>query len=741
MIEDLAKIENVEQVLQNKNKSELLEICRNCLRHVIASNYTGFTKLHESSWISEEDARKCLARDLITPCVAVKSSWALVLTKRIMENINDADFETHLLKLRFFIVWQQFLTDKSNYILEQGTQSIQFIQKNLESETDCNRKCSILLKMTSFYFMFYQYDLANECIENASKLCKLNVDMTGMLGKRTRYQTRDVAQLVLVYENPENVGEIQEPSVDVPTSCVLNDDTLLEQVAVTSNDSNTQVDGRRLSLPQLCCLLWIARHEKSTHHGDALLHERCTPFLNAVIASRRCWPLQSAALLLRADLEKSNGRTVDRSCSQTELICKLMQGIDDESSDEVRIARTDHVLSCGLEPAWMANVLHTGILKSLGCTSEALLILEKLELWDNVIDCYKTLGQLEKAEALIRRLRDENPDDTMLLVYLGDITQNPDYFIEAIEKSGDRNARAHRSLEVWSYSRFNWALGSILDTCAWKLENYKDAATCYHRCVSLQPDHFEAWSNLSAAYIRYGMKEKAWKLLQEALKFNYEHPNVWENYMLLSVDVGSFGQAILAYHRLLDLNKRGADDEVLELIALHVLKREKELTDDNEKLENSKEKSEMIKLLARITANHQTLSSKTLKLYAELKRPSELNNETRTEYEKYIQILEKSLAVANGKQNWSKDEQLSVEVAETAILLANERLSLARHISSATSVKEASARVRLSLNGVITRIEKDAQNRIVGENEQKLAELIDEAKGILTQLSSLASTN
>lgn len=78
--------------------------------------------------------------------------------------------------------------------------------------------------------------------------------------------------------------------------------------------------------------------------------------------------------------------------------------------------------------------------------------------------------------------------------------------------------------------------------------------------------------------------------------------------MLLSVDVGEFGQAISAYHRLLDMNKRGADDEVLELIAKEVLRAESDK--DSDKEEVKKEKDEMVKLLARITANHQTLSSK-----------------------------------------------------------------------------------------------------------------------------------
>ncbi|CAI5444762.1 unnamed protein product [Caenorhabditis angaria] len=474
-----------------------------------------------------------------------------------------------------------------------------------------------------------------------------------------------------------------------------------------------------------------------------------------ILSARRCWPIQSAALLLRADLEKSHGRRVDRSCSQTELICKLMQGIDDETSDEIRLERTDFVLASGLEPIWQANVLHTTILRSLGCTSEALLILEKLELWDNVIDCYKALGQLEKAESLVRRLIEQKPTDSMLFVYLGDITQNTEYYYTAIKLSDDRNARAHRSLghlllmrknyeEAYKHLRRSLELQPIqLGTwfnagyCAWKLENYKDSTHCYHRCVSFQPDHFEAWNNLSAAYIRCGQKEKAWKLLQEALKFNYEHANVWENFMLLSVDIGNFQQAIISYHRLLDLNKRGADDEVLELLASQVLKREKQLVNDDEIAENVKDKEDLVKLFARISAQHQTLSPKTLRLWAQLKKPrGKLTNETRTEFEKYLQLMEKSFGQANGKQNWSKDESAIINILETAIRLGEDRIELAKFINSPTSVNEASARIRLSLRGVLTRIEKDENSRIPGEKTHaRLEFLVSEAKKLLQNVN------
>ncbi|PIO57308.1 tetratricopeptide repeat protein, partial [Teladorsagia circumcincta] len=127
--------------------------------------------------------------------------------------------------------------------------------------------------------------------------------------------------------------------------------------------------------------------------------------------------------------------------------------------------------------------------------------------------------------------------------------------------------------------------------------------------VSLEPEHFEAWNNLSAAYIKLGQKERARKILSEALKFNFEHPKVWENYLLLCVDTAEFDQAIKAFHRLLDLNKQQKDDEVLEIMASNVLRMVKEASDEPTKVQANTLKTELLKLFGRLSAV-QTLSSK-----------------------------------------------------------------------------------------------------------------------------------
>ncbi|VDN31126.1 unnamed protein product [Cylicostephanus goldi] len=248
------------------------------------------------------------------------------------------------------------------------------------------------------------------------------------MGKRTRFQKDDIAQLVL--STNTTTPSQDDLDTDVPANCALNDDTLLENISLAEGDTQAGY----LSAIQLAVILAVFRFERRTEHCDELFMERADAFLDKVINQRRCWPVQTAALLARCELERTKNRRVERACAQSELICKLMDG-DDKTAEDVRIKRCKLVLASGLDPFWEAHVIHAETLRSLGCTSECLLIYEKLEMWDNVINCFKQLGQLEKAEALIRKLLVNRPNDSMLYCYLGDITLERSYYDKAIEVS------------------------------------------------------------------------------------------------------------------------------------------------------------------------------------------------------------------------------------------------------------------------------------------------------------------
>ncbi|KAK6054083.1 tetratricopeptide repeat protein [Cooperia oncophora] len=667
-------IPSLHGLLSELPNDDVLLLAQKAFNDVIGANFTGCNASTSSSIPSFLEQELALLNfDVNEPYTKARllpqllfSKIAIVDHKKLRENCPRAN----LLAFRIVLLWQKMLTEPSTELKDMMDELAGTVQDGL---LDDEEKVVFRLERANSHLIYYEYEKCADCIQHTLELSNLNMELAGKLGKRTRFQQREIAQLVL------------------------------NTIALAEGGDDTVA----LSPLQLAAVLALYRLERRSEHCDELFMERADAYLEAIIRQRRGWAVQAAALLARCELERTKKRRVERACAQSELICKLMDGVDDETPIGVKERRCDLVLASGLEPFWGAYSIHAETLQSLGCTSEALLLYEKLEMWDNVIECFKQLGQLEKMS---------NDRNARARKSLGNLMVLRKQYESAYE-------HLRRSLELQPIQLGVWFNAGY---CAWKVEHYADAVTCFHRCVSLEPEHFEAWNNLSAAYIKLGQKERARKILQEALKFNFEHPKVWENYLLLCVDTAEFDQAIKAFHRLLDLNKQQKDDEVLEIMASNVLRMVKEAKDEQSTVQAGNLKSELVKLFGRLSA--------AWKSYASLKRPADDNVE---EGEKYVQLLERSLLADSNKPNWSKDVESCCSVLRSAVELASERLRFAA-LKGEEALKQAKSRVRMSLKPLITiaRREYGSQNKEnMNEKWESVNDCLAKADSMLQEVS------
>ena len=70
-----------------------------------------------------------------------------------------------------------------------------------------------------------------------------------------------------------------------------------------------------------------------------------------------------------------------------------------------------------------------------------------------------------------------------------------------------------------------------------ELEMWELGAQSYRSYCSFEMDSFEAWNNLAKCYIKLDMKERAWRVLQEALRCDYDGWSIWNNLMVIATDI------------------------------------------------------------------------------------------------------------------------------------------------------------------------------------------------------------
>jgi len=97
------------------------------------------------------------------------------------------------------------------------------------------------------------------------------------------------------------------------------------------------------------------------------------------------------SLYHRCLLESDDKRTVERSMMQAESL------LNDYNNRKASVARRmDLFFASGMKPIWMLEEKWANMMFNLGLVKGALEVFMKLELWEDVIMCYNTLGLKHK---------------------------------------------------------------------------------------------------------------------------------------------------------------------------------------------------------------------------------------------------------------------------------------------------------------------------------------------------------
>uniref|UniRef100_A0A183E7W3 Uncharacterized protein n=1 Tax=Gongylonema pulchrum TaxID=637853 RepID=A0A183E7W3_9BILA len=231
-----------------------------------------------------------LSFDCNSPCKFARMKWLLWIAKVILIDQPfrlDSNFERNL------------LTCRCDDLQSFGA---------VDSETIAEA----LLERMYANFAYNKIGKAEECFKNALASIDLQIEVTGVLGKRTRFQQNLIAQLV---------ARCMPPNVS------LRDDSLLENVALESDTSSSN-NSSKLSPISLACMLAAGVIERKIQSSDELLNEKCASYLDEVIAQRRNWAVQASALLQRSELEWTRMRRAERACMQMEALSKLVNGAE-----------------------------------------------------------------------------------------------------------------------------------------------------------------------------------------------------------------------------------------------------------------------------------------------------------------------------------------------------------------------------------------------------------------------------
>ncbi|OJD34484.1 tpr domain-containing protein [Diplodia corticola] len=568
-----------------------------------------------------------------------------------------------------------------------------------EGEDEVAREVGMqfLLERASIHTLHGFDKKAREDLDRAARERGFEFALTGLLGKRTKFQEKETSQLVVLArskgtETVDEAGkgkgkavaeEQKDDGDDVeakPKTLDLNDDTLLESISFTEKaKSSTDVQDESSLPPSLAALdpgnqpkldpldsiilLSLASSITNTSPQDGLTREETIPYATrALEGGSSNWQVYTQALLVRSRIEGYRARTAERGLLQLQAL--VDQIIADTAGDGATATasgggsaatflprpqeedsapvseRLRYIFQLCTPTRWELESELAQAWTKMGGFRSALEIYERLGMWAEVALCWAATERDDKAKLIIRREifhatdgnddaagedekwegapRDPAPGDApRLYCILGDITKDLDMYEKAWEVSGNRYARAQRSLgrhyfaekeyvkaaNAYSASlRVNQLNGKswfALGCALLELTEFERAVEAFTRVVQLDDTDAEAWSNLAAALLYLEPKtgdddneaagkpklddeeeddpnqiditktrqrdpqqhrRDALKALKRAAHLQFDNFRMWDNLLTVAASLTppSLSDIITAQRRIIDL--RGATD-------------------------------------------------------------------------------------------------------------------------------------------------------------------------------------
>jgi len=455
---------------------------------------------------------------------------------------------------------------------------------------------------------------AKNAFSRAQDLAKLNVKLSGALGKRTKFQKHEKAQLVLLAASestqaPEELNEEpkKEPKavnhdeqasetaspgrnrvLGIPKIALEEIDPetpLHERIQLNKEADSKEATMRRgsLSLLDQCILLGLCMDVKNSYAMEALTAEEMMAYVERVVQSPNNWMLYSTALLIKSQLEYEKTKTKERAILQ-------MQVLVDQQSDRLTALQPcqkdiDNAASPRERFEWLHALawpaiwdLKRGLAErylEVGAAGSALEIFQQVRLWEEAVDCLVVMDRRTRAEELINSRLEVQPTANLYTV-MGNLKQDPDWYRKAWEFSNKRYARAKRLWAVNAYGRGEMReciehLREALEInplfpeswfrlggAAMRIKDWRTAKTAFAHVTRQDPENGDAWANLSTVLEQLKDFRAALNAISDAVRRSRRNWKIWENYVMLAVRMKQWGMAIDGLRNLIDVKLSGA---------------------------------------------------------------------------------------------------------------------------------------------------------------------------------------
>ncbi|KAF2101523.1 TPR-like protein [Rhizodiscina lignyota] len=435
---------------------------------------------------------------------------------------------------------------------------------------------------------------AREDLDEAANLRGFQFALTGLLGKRTKYQDRDISQLVVLAQSadaPTPSGAVENnsssPSEEQlkPKTLDLNDDTLLESISFAEKPhSSTEIQEKDSLPPALksldpsnqpklepldsIILLSLASSIKNTSPEDGLTREETLPYATRVLEGGSSnWQIYTQALLVRSRIEGYKTRTVERGLLQLQALVDqiIAETGSAESTDQKQepsttfLPRAKDAESAPVQERlmylpelaspsrWELEAELAARWVTMGGLRTALEIYERLQMWAEVALCWAATERDDKARSVVRRqlfhstnsnnAEVENLEDEKWEGSPREPAPSDAPRLYCILGDIDQDTAMYE--KAWEVSGHRYARAQrSLGRHYFAKKQYKESAEAYEKSLKANQLNGASWFALGCALLELAEFDRAVEAFTRTVQLDDTDAEAWSNLAaaLLSID-------------------------------------------------------------------------------------------------------------------------------------------------------------------------------------------------------------
>lgn len=383
---------------------------------------------------------------------------AVMTCPAVLKNVKAARWA----KLRVSFLHQRLLSEVSSTLQDVIYDDLELLQEDLASFQGDRAilEAEFVLERATIHIHHGLDKFARSDLDQATEDRQFEFALTGLLGKRTKYQEKDMSQLVVLAKSHEsgesNTSKVSDSTSNTtnghdsskkPQNLDLNDDTLLESISFSEKPAESVATEIRDSdslppalkaidpsdQPQLqpvdsTILLLLASSITNTSPANGLTREETIPYATRVLEGGSSnWQVYTQALLVRSRIEGYRSRTIERGLLQLQALVDqviadttgagssgkedadaaaqtstfLPKAKEDESAPVTE--RLRYIFQLATPTRWELEAELASRWVQLGGLRSALEIYERLQMWAEAALCWAATEREEKAKRVVRR--------------------------------------------------------------------------------------------------------------------------------------------------------------------------------------------------------------------------------------------------------------------------------------------------------------------------------------------------